>query len=282
MQAKAEKVCFAGEGWGAKAALKSLTHCNFSIDLMSNDDSLKEMVSGARHISRFEDSEARLVVCAGYKPLIPKTLLSAKTFVNVHYSLLPRYRGLHSTVWAILNDEDWLGVTIHEMNENMDDGPIIYQHAVQNNRISTATDFIQMFNEWVGENLGLILQQYLGQEILPTPQDKKQATWVGKRSIDDCKIDFQRTNYYLRSFFRALSSPYPAPFFTTRSRERYSVLKVAFHDQTCDTHVGRILNIDNDGVWVKTGDGYMILKEIVDNNFQRVSFDRFKIGMYLT
>jgi hypothetical protein len=55
---------------------------------------------------------------------------------------------------------------------------------------------------------------------------------------------------------------------------------VDFHPVDCDTHKGRILNIDNDGIWVKANNGYLVLKELrdIDNNI--VTFDRFRIGQY--
>lgn len=60
--------------------------------------------------------------------------MNKNKIINIHYSLLPKYRGYHSTVWAIINDEKYLGLTIHEMSEYIDDGDIIYQYKVENDK----------------------------------------------------------------------------------------------------------------------------------------------------
>ena len=63
--------------------------------------------------------------------------------------------------------------------------------------------------------------------------------------------------------------------------QKYIVKKVAFHNVNVVTDIGRILNIDDEGIWVKCKDGYMILKELMDESQQLVPLDNFKIGQYL-
>ena len=260
-----KNIYIAGEGWGNECATKGL--CTKFEKIVHVED------------HQLTDLKGETIVFAGYKPLVPRQVIADNDCINIHYSLLPKYRGLHATVWTILNDEDYVGFTIHQMTDFIDDGPIIYQYKLLNDRIKTCTEYIEIFNDYIAEHLGQIVNDYIQGKISLTENDKSQATWVGKRNHLDCRIDFNKDLHYLQCLFRALAAPYPLPY-VVYNGEELSVIKVGFHFVNCDTHKGRILNIDNDGIWVKVKDGYMIIKELRDQNNNIVSFNRFRIGQY--
>ncbi len=276
-----KSILFIGNGWGAISAYKSLTKTFGVVDLISTDDDVASLLTG----EMFDESELmsmsnRTIVVSGYKPLIPKKVTDNNVCINVHYSLLPKYRGLHSTVWAVINDEEYIGLTIHLMNEYMDDGPIIHQKAFRNNHKDTARDFMVQNNKYVEEHLGEIIDGYLQGNIILKPNDKSKATWVGKRNKADCKIDFSRPISYQKAFFRALVSPYPVPYIEYKGC-KYYVTSVDFHKENVDTQLGRILNIDNEGVWIKILDGYIILKSMIDEEGKNIPSNFFHIGSRL-
>lgn len=272
-------VFLAGNGWGAISACKGLLRTSFEVSLFERDPELEALGATVAPVS-MEDLEGAVIVFAGYKRIVPAHILNKNVCINVHYSLLPAYRGFHSTVWAILNDEPELGLTIHLMNEFIDDGPILVQYRLKNDFASTSTQYMQLFNSYVADHLGEIIKDYLDGNLKPHPQDKSLASWVGKRNLDDCRIDFYKSIKYLKAFFRALVPPYPYPFFELHG-ERYWVTKVHFFSSTVVTHTGRILNIDNEGIWIKVSDGYMIISELMDNDYNLVETKRFKLGQFL-
>lgn len=112
-----------GNGWGFKALYKGLKDSKWKISLLTDDLELLK-VSKDEHvlINSLENLEGKILICAGYAPIIKKEVLERNIIINIHYSLLPKYRGLHSTVWALLNNERYLGLTVHLMNESIDDG----------------------------------------------------------------------------------------------------------------------------------------------------------------
>ena len=73
-------------------------------------------------IENFDSGPSPFVFLAGHGPLITQEQLASKTFINVHGSLLPKYRGLHASFWAIMNEEKELGITFHLVNEYMGPG----------------------------------------------------------------------------------------------------------------------------------------------------------------
>lgn len=259
-----KKIYLVGEGWGFDCALKGLKKVFKNVVGMSSlDSSIRD----------------EIIIFDGYKPIVPNEIVLGNTCINVHYSLLPKYRGLHSTVWAILNDEDYLGLSVHLMNNYIDDGAIIHQKRFINDRIQTSCEYMELFNQYVAENLGWIIEDYLKGYTQLLQNDKKNATWVGKRNHEDCKINFNKDLNYQKCFFRALVDPYPLPYVEYKGM-KLTVTKVSFYPVNVETHIGRILNIDNDGLWVKAKDGYLVIKELKDDLGNAVSFDCFKIGQY--
>ena len=276
-------ILLVGNGWGAAKALNSLVKFSaYNLHVLTRDSSIKESceLSSIALVDALSE-KYDLIICAGWTEKVDSDFLHKKKVLNIHYSLLPAYRGLHSTVWAILNDEPYLGLTIHRMNEYFDDGPIIYQYQIKNDKINSATWYMEHFNSKVEEVLGDIVIGYLSGTILEVKQDKSLASWVGKRNLNDCRINFTKDLVYQKAFFRALVRPYPLPFFEIKNTP-YEVTKADFHFTKVNSHYGRVLNIDGDGVWVSCLDGYIVMKEIIDSSTGGiVPYNRFKIGMFI-
>lgn len=269
-----------GNGWGGASALKGLKKEFNTILFVSEDSELIRLGGEQNRIGNIDNFENKLVICAGYKPIIPLRLLEKNTFINIHYSLLPKYRGLHSTVWAILNNEPYLGFSIHLMNKFIDDGDVIYQFKTPNDFTTTATEYMKFFNDVISKTLGSTIKDFINGKVELIKQDKSKATWVGKRSYKDCLIDFSKTSTYLKAFFRALTPPYPIPYFYHKDK----IIKVKnyrFHDANCETHLGRVLNIDQEGIWIKIEDGYIVLSNLYDEKGKHYSISNFRIGQYL-
>lgn len=273
-------VILAGDGWGAIAAAQSLKKVFNRVFIISGDKNVLNLFGSEYIISDFETIKYDLVICAGYKPFINKKYTDTGKFINIHYSLLPTYRGLHSTVWAILNNEEYLGLSIHLMNEYMDDGLIIYQFSIKNNLSSTSAYYMDKFNKHIENHLGEIVLRYVGGKIEPIKQDKSLASWVGKRSVEDCRINSNKPISYQKAFFRALVEPYPLPFFDYKGQRFYPNC-VKYQEVKLTTHIGRILNIDNEGVWIKVLDGYMIFDLIRNTGGDIVDKSYFSIGRFI-
>ena len=280
---KTYNLLLAGNSWGATSALNSLLRSStFQISVLTRDKSI-ETFCAANSIPLVQtwNGHYDLIICAGWVEKVESEFILNNKLLNIHYSLLPAYRGLHSTVWAILNDESLLGFTVHRMNEFFDDGNIVYQYQTKNDMTSTATWYMEHFNNKVEEVLNEIVQGYLAGTIKEVPQNKLLASWVGKRNLNDCKIDFSRTLDYQKAFFRALTSPYPLPFFEVNNNF-FEVAKVAFHQSHVISHTGRILNIDNEGVWVSCAGGYLVMQEIIDKKTNEVvPYAKFKTGIFI-
>ena len=273
------KIGFAGDGWGAVSAIRSLREF-FIVECLSGDtDVISELSSNDVVIDLFKGFSSKFIVCAGYKPIISSDLIKKHTILNVHYSLLPMYRGLHSVAWAIMNGEKNLGWTVHIMSKYIDDGPIVYQKRISNDNESSASYFMDKMNTQVALELGGVVSSYIKGEIEPIEQDKNKASWVGKRSLKHNIINFNEGFKYCKRLFRVLQFPYPGPQIIYKGCY-YNVGKVCFHKSHIKADNSRILNVDEEGVWVKSEEGYIILSDITFRG-ETIDFFKFNLGSYL-
>ena len=257
------QIIFAGENHGGEAALKSLQSTFESIEVLSDDDNILNMMRKRdKRVFSFEECQAAVGVCAAYRPLIGKDILSKKTIINTHPSLLPKYRGVHALAWAMLNLEEVLGFSIHLMNEYVDDGDILEQFKVKYEN-QTAQEMLDLFNEYVENNLGRVVLDFMNNKITPIKQNRDEATWVTKRNLTDCVIDFDESLQQIEAMFRVLSDPYPLPMLKIND-VLYEVLNHQLLARNYKMHNGRVVNIEDDNVYIKIRDGLLVTNRLRD------------------
>ena len=257
----ADQIIFAGENHGGVAAFKSLKASFPKIEVLSDDeDILKLMRRGDIRINSLHEAKSSLGVCAAYRPLIGKDVLSKKTIINTHPSLLPKYRGVHALAWAMINMEEELGFSIHLMNEYVDDGDILEQFRVKYEN-QTAKEMLKLFDDYVEENLGRVVLDYINNKITPIKQNREDATWVTKRNLTDCIIDFNQSHKQIRAMFRTLEPPYPYPMIKLKDT-LYEIMNYQLVEQKYEMHNGRVVNIEDDMVYIKTKEGFLLTNKL--------------------
>ena len=260
---KNPQIIFAGEGHGGEAALKSLQSTFERIEVLSDDDNILNMMRKTdTRVHSFEECQSSIGVCAAYRPIIGKEILSKKTIINTHPSLLPKYRGVHALAWAMLNLEEELGFSIHLMNEYVDDGDILEQFKVKYKN-QNAQEVLDLFNEYVEKNLGRVVLDYMNNNITPIKQNRDEATWVTKRNLTDCVIDFDDSHKRIEAMFKVLTPPYPLPMLKIED-VLYEVLNHQLLNREYKMHNGRVVNIEDDNVYIKTREGLLIINRLRD------------------
>ncbi|NNN45441.1 MULTISPECIES: formyltransferase family protein [unclassified Vibrio] len=273
------ELIFAGSGKGGIVALKSLQAEFEKIYVLSDDEIINSILrSSDRKIKDFMDVDTKIVVCAGYMKIIKSKDLESKTFINTHPSLLPKYRGIHSLAWAMLNFEKKLGFTIHLMNENIDDGPILEQFEIEYND-ETSKEISLKFENYVETRLGRVVKDFCEGKILPKEQDRMAATWVARRNLRDCLIKYEYTIEYIERMFKVLVRPYPLPMIELRGNV-YEITSASFIKTDYYTDIGRVLNIENRDVYIKVSNGILVVKElrVLDENITAYPGDILKLG----
>ncbi len=212
-------------------------------------------------------------VISSYDRILSSRILDCSRFVNVHYSLLPQYRGLAAVQWAIINGEPELGITIHVITKDLDAGNILYQDKIPIGADETAGSIYSKLNEIQRRALGETIERYLdGYPGLP--QDESAATYACARTSADSEINWcdstARIYAQIRTFHGALSIPYPEAYTYLEAR-RISVIKAApvqnavrYAGAVPGRVVGR--SIANGYVDVLCGDGVLRIHEVMTDD----------------
>lgn len=149
-----------------------------------------------------------------YRSMIGKEILEipSRGCLNLHGSLLPRYRGRCPVNWVLINGESETGVTLHYMNELPDNGDIVGQERVPITDKDTALSLHHKLNSAAGRLLDKTLPQLLSNTAPRIPQDHTQASYYGGRRPQDGEIDWTQNAEQACNLVRAVTRPYPGAF----------------------------------------------------------------------
>ena len=155
-----------------------------------------------------------LILSMYYRNMIPTRLLNLAPLgaFNMHGSYLPRYRGRAPLNWAIINGEDHIGVSLHVMVKEADAGDLVDQEKIPIGPEETAAIILPRVREAAVNVLGRQLDGLLTGRAPRTPQNHALATYFGKRTPEDGRIDWTKSAREVFNLVRALSQPFPGAF----------------------------------------------------------------------
>ncbi len=235
-----------------------------------------------------------VIVVAAFGRILPPVILDfpPKGCLNVHGSLLPKYRGAAPIQWAVINGESQTGVTIMVMDVGMDTGAILEQAVVTISAEDTAGDVAARMAQVGGSLLVSTLQKWMAGTVAAQPQNELAATIAPILKKDDGLLDWSQPAKTLVNRIRGLS-PWPGGF-TLVEGERWGIWKVQVEEHegnsTLPSNVdhdvpGMILGVSKQGIQVRTGHGVLRLIEIQPANKKRmavadyVAGHRIEVGM---
>jgi len=222
-----------------------------------------------------------LIVVAAYGQLLPPEVLALPKFgcVNIHPSLLPRYRGSSPVSAAILNGDEVTGVTIMLMDAGMDTGPVLSQKQVPVSPEDT-TDSLTQSLAFVGAELLVeTLPRWIEGKIEPQPQDASVATYTKTVTKEDGQIDWGLSALELWRRVRA-HEPWPGSY-TWWQGKRLKVSRVVPVDETRDAEVGKVIALPPTApaaVGVQTGEGVLGLLGVQLEGKREMDAREFLVG----
>lgn len=168
-----------------------------------------EMLSDPHFYEQLKELEADLFVVVAFR-ILPASLLAlpAKGAINLHASLLPKYRGAAPIHWAVMEGEEETGCTIFFLDERVDTGQIIQQQRTEIGLNETTGDVYDRLKEMGSELLVEAVDRIAGDSYQLQKQDHEKATAAPKLFTEDCKIDFNRSAKVVHDNIRGLS-PFP-------------------------------------------------------------------------
>ena len=238
--------------------------------------SLRKGEDGERSLEILRELNPDCIVVAAYGQILPKALLDLPEFgcINVHASLLPRYRGAAPIQHCIIDGEEKTGITIMYMAEGLDTGDMIIKDEVAIDERMTASILHDKLTEISGPLLLKALSQLEGGTAQRTPQTDENTCYASMISKEMCRIDFTKPMAQVYNFIRGMSASPCA--YTSLGGKR---LKVYFAEKTdikTDLPAGTAVD---DGLSVACGDGFAIkLSDIQLEGSKRMNAGDFLRG----
>jgi len=197
-----------GRGNKIEPALIKILANNLSIPVIQPEKINEELFRNS-----IKSHPIDLIIVAAYGKILPKWLLEYPKYgcLNVHASLLPRWRGASPIQAAIMNGDQQTGVTIIKMNEGIDTGPILSARTVNIDPDDTGKSLSIKIAQTGSELIIDTLPDYIAGKLLPQPQSDSGATYAGLIRKEDGLLDFNQSAETLEKKIRAFN-PWPICF----------------------------------------------------------------------
>ncbi|MCP9451873.1 MAG: methionyl-tRNA formyltransferase [Nitrospira sp.] len=200
--------------------------------------------------------------------------------VNVHGSLLPKYRGAAPIQWALINGETETGITTMQMDEGMDTGPILLQAKIPILPDDTTSTLAPRLAKLGGELLMQTIAGLKAGTIRPIPQDHSQATLAPILKKEDGEIQWTMSATALVNRIRGLS-PWPGAY-TFHGADRWMIWKAVAVQEPTTGQPGTVLAVTKQSIKVATGDGVLELHELQIANSKRMTVGQYLAGHRLS
>lgn len=238
-------------------------------------------IRDADAVAYISEWEPDLIVTAAYGQILPLELLEMPLLgaINVHASLLPKYRGAAPINRAIIDGEKVTGITIMYMTEQMDAGDIILQKEVEIGSTITAGELTDLLSEIGAELLVDAVALIAGGEVRAVKQDELLVTYAPMIKREDELIDFARSSEAIANQIRGLN---PTPnAYTYRDGTVFKVISAEANNGSVEAEPGTIVEINKDQLVVATGDGSISLFEVQPAGKKAMTIAQFLQGTRL-
>lgn len=211
---------------------------------------------------QLQDLHADLMVVIAYGLILPKEVLSLFKYgcINVHASLLPKWRGAAPIQRSLLAGDTSTGVTIMQINEGLDTGDMLYRQEYSIQPHDTAQTLHDQLATMGAESLLVALENIVAGTIKPTPQNDALATYAAKITKEEALIDWNETADNIDRKVRAFN-PWPVAY-TTFNENIFKIWEAKISTTKSALPPGTICSIDHDKIEVVTGQGCLYLTKI--------------------
>ena len=222
--------------------------------------------------------EPDIIIVAAFGQIVPKSILDMPKYgcVNVHASLLPKYRGAAPIQWAVINGDEVTGVTIMRMNEGIDTGDMIAKKTVRLAEDETGGSLFDKLAQ-VGAQLCVETMEMIeAGKVEYIPQNNEEATHTSMIRKELGLIDWNRPAVEIERLIRGLN-PWPSAY-TQLSGKTFKIWKAKVVSDENTYEPGCICRIDKEGMYVQTGEGILLLTEVQMEGKKRMEASAFLRG----
>ena len=208
-----------------------------------------------------DKNECEILISINYLFLIEQDIinLSKGLTFNIHGSLLPKYRGRTPHVWAIINGEEFTGITAHIINEGCDTGDILEQIKISIEPNDTGDNILTKYESNYLPLIEKVIDSFNQGKLKPKKQDPKKATYYGKRIPDDGLINWNWQKERIYNWIRAQAHPYPGAF-TFLHGKKITIDEISYSDNGYEYNQPNGMILNGDPLIIKTPNGAVEIK----------------------
>ncbi len=232
----------------------------------------------AEAVAQLEALRPDLIVVAAYAQILPRSVLDLpwRGCLNVHASLLPRWRGASPMQAAILAGDEFTGVSIMEMEPGMDTGPVLAQSVTRIENSDTTPDLEDRLSRAGAALLTSVLPCYLSGALRPVPQYAGKATYARIIKKEDGLVDWLLPARQIWLANRAYR-PWPGTYSYWEGR-MLRIVSCKPSEEPAGADPGTVLALSNRGYGVATGDGVLRLEEVAPEGGRAMTVREFVAG----
>ena len=218
------------------------------------------------------------IIVVAFGHIITEKLLTvpSRGTINIHASLLPKYRGPAPINWAIINGEKETGVTTMMMDKELDTGDILLsarEPIMQNDTAATLHDRLAVRG---ADLLIETLEAFSAENLQPVAQDHRLATYAPLLKKKDGQIDWTKPAEVIETFVRGMT-PWPGAF-TFHEKNRLKLFKTAVSTRSIEAHPGTVLKSFPGDLEIATGKGALSILEVQGPSGKRLAIRDFLRG----
>jgi len=240
-----------------------------------------EQINTNATINFLKDLKPDLFVVIAYGQILSQEALNVPgTFsLNIHASLLPKYRGAAPINWAIINGEKNTGISAIKMVKKMDAGPIILQKIIQISDDDTAITLEEKLSTLAAESLIETLDYVEANNYKLTPQEENKVTLAPKLKKEDGRINWAKSAQEIYNLIRGcISWPGAFTYYRGKLLKIYNTKVTQLPSYPVTRDCGEIINVSKDGIVVTAKEGALVIKELQIEGKRRMRVEEFTSG----
>lgn len=227
------------------------------------------------YLSKFEPD---YIIVAAYGKILPKNILELPKYacINVHGSLLPKYRGAAPIQRSVLAGDKVTGITTMLMNEGLDTGDMLLKSEYQIDINATAGEVFDALAQSAPDLLMKTIDLYTNGKIVPEKQNEADSTYAAMLSKDEAVIDWNKTALEIHNLIRGMS-PWPVAY-TYLDGKKLKIYSSCLTDEKTGLDAGKVKE-DKDSILVACGDGMLLsLTSVQLEGSKRMDAKSFLLG----
>lgn len=237
-----------------------------------------EKIKKAEEVEFLKQYEADVFVVAAFGQILSKEILDMPRLgcVNIHASLLPKYRGAAPIQWAVIDGEEKTGVTIMHMDEGLDTGDILLQEEIILDAKETGESLFNRLAVLGSDTIVKALELMEKGELTPVPQDHDMSTYAKMLNKKMGVIDFNNSAVVIERLVRGLNS-WPSAY-TYINGKTLKIWEAEVIADALEGQNGQVVKVSKDSFWVKCAEGMLEIMSLQLEGKKRMNAGEFMRG----